>query len=115
MNKNQQPEYRAASAEHTTRREFLTRAAYASPVLLTLPAIPSFAQSGSGGGGVIDPTDCPARWNQFFVDRGFEGSEDFFGQVFDENQANGELTPETQALVDEFLVAFPEDLLCGFS
>ena len=33
-----------------SRRQFLRKAIYASPVLLTLPATPSFAQQGSGGG-----------------------------------------------------------------
>jgi hypothetical protein len=35
----------------SSRREFIRKAAYASPVLLTLPATPSFAQRGSGGTG----------------------------------------------------------------
>lgn len=30
------------------RREFIKKAAYAAPVILTLKAVPSFAQSGSG-------------------------------------------------------------------
>ena len=34
-----------------SRREFMRKAIYASPVLLSLPATPSFAQQGSGGGG----------------------------------------------------------------
>ncbi len=33
-----------------TRRQFLRKAAYASPVLLTLPAAPSIAQQGSAAG-----------------------------------------------------------------
>jgi len=39
-----------------SRREFIRKAAYASPVLLSLPAAPSFAQqgSGSGSGPVVD-------------------------------------------------------------
>ena len=46
-----------------SRREFMRKAMYASPVLLTLPASPSFAQQGSGavvgdpGGG--DPGTDP--------------------------------------------------------
>ena len=39
-----------------SRRQFLRKAIYASPVLLTLPATPSFAQQGSGGG-AGDPGD----------------------------------------------------------
>ena len=45
-----------------SRREFMRKAMYASPVLLTLPASPSFAQQGSGGAaGGGDPgggTEC---------------------------------------------------------
>jgi uncharacterized membrane protein len=33
-----------------SRRDFLRKAIYVSPVILSLPAVPSFAQSGSGGG-----------------------------------------------------------------
>lgn len=33
-----------------TRREFIRKAAYTTPVLLSLPAAPSFAQQGSGAG-----------------------------------------------------------------
>jgi hypothetical protein len=40
-----------------SRREFLRKAAYASPVLLTLPAAPSLAQQGSGSVGPGDPGD----------------------------------------------------------
>lgn len=36
------------TTEQRSRREFMLKAAYASPVLLTLPAMPSFAQQGSG-------------------------------------------------------------------
>jgi hypothetical protein len=45
----------------TTRREVLKRAAYAAPVVLSLPAVPAFAQTGSGGGtgsGTDDELDC---------------------------------------------------------
>jgi len=38
-----------------SRREFIRKAIYASPVLLTLPATPSFAQQGSGGSVGGDP------------------------------------------------------------
>ena len=38
-------------AKSQSRREFIRKALYSSPVLLTLPATPSFAQQGSGGGG----------------------------------------------------------------
>ena len=39
-----------------SRRQFLRKAIYASPVLLTLPATPSFAQQGSeGSAGSGDP------------------------------------------------------------
>ena len=33
----------------STRRQFLAKAAYSSPVILTLPAVAAFAQSGSTG------------------------------------------------------------------
>ena len=44
------------TTEQRSRREFMLKAAYASPVLLTLPAMPSFAQQGSGAGSG-DPGD----------------------------------------------------------
>jgi hypothetical protein len=43
------PDAESHSTELRSRREFIRKAVYASPVLLTLPAIPSFAQQGSGG------------------------------------------------------------------
>jgi hypothetical protein len=40
------------SAQKTsTRRDFVARATYSTPVLLTLPAVAAFAQTGSAGGG----------------------------------------------------------------
>jgi hypothetical protein len=33
-----------------TRRDFLKKAAYAAPVILTLKAVPAFAKNGSGRG-----------------------------------------------------------------
>ena len=35
----------------STRREFVRKASYSTPLLLTLPALPSFAQQGSGAAG----------------------------------------------------------------
>jgi hypothetical protein len=35
-------------AKGASRRQFIRRAAYAAPVLLTLPAVPAMAQVGSG-------------------------------------------------------------------
>ena len=48
-NKNNSSESPGSSQQ--SRREFMRKAIYASPVLLSLPATPSFAQQGSGGGG----------------------------------------------------------------
>jgi hypothetical protein len=50
-----------STALQQSRRDFVRKAAYISPVILTLPAMPSFAQQGSGagqntGGGDNDPT-----------------------------------------------------------
>ena len=49
------------------RREFVKRAAYAAPVILTLKAMPAFAAAGSGnntpssrGGSKGDPSDKTA-------------------------------------------------------
>lgn len=39
--------------ENSSRREFVKKVAYVAPVVLTLPAIPAFASSGSS------PTDAP--------------------------------------------------------
>jgi hypothetical protein len=42
----------------TTRREVLTKAVYAAPVILTLAAIPAFASAGSGApGNFVASTD----------------------------------------------------------
>jgi hypothetical protein len=38
-----------------TRRDFLKKAAYAAPVILTLKAVPAFANNGSGP----KETPCP--------------------------------------------------------
>lgn len=38
-----------AKPASSSRREFFQKAAYIAPVLLTIPASPSFARSGSGG------------------------------------------------------------------
>lgn len=54
-----------------SRREFVKRAVYAAPVLLTLPAVPALAQGGSGA----DP-DCPDGWVPFYdQDGNFLGCE----------------------------------------
>lgn len=47
-NDNKSSEDSGSSQE--SRRQFIRKAIYASPVLLTLPASPSFAQQGSGSG-----------------------------------------------------------------
>lgn len=51
------------NANNHSRREFLRRASYAAPVLLSLDAAPSFAQqgsaSGNSGGGSMDPQPEP--------------------------------------------------------
>ena len=43
------PDAEDQTPEGQSRRRFLRKAVYASPVLLTLPAMPSFAQQGSAG------------------------------------------------------------------
>ena len=50
------PDAEDQTPEGQSRRRFLRKAVYASPVLLTLPAIPSFAQQGSAAGSG-DPGD----------------------------------------------------------
>ncbi len=47
---NKNPDAEDQTPEGQSRRGFLRKAVYASPVLLTLPAMPSFAQQGSGAG-----------------------------------------------------------------
>jgi hypothetical protein len=59
-NKNMTPDSSVPHQED--RREFLRKAMYIAPVLLTLPAMPGFAQIGSGGGG----GQCPD--GQIFID-----------------------------------------------
>jgi hypothetical protein len=53
-----------AKPASSSRREFFQKAAYIAPVLLTLPASPSFARSGSDrdGGG---HGDKPKRWQRW--------------------------------------------------
>ena len=53
---NKIPDAEDQTPEGQSRRRFLRKAVYASPVLLTLPAMPSFAQQGSGAGSG-DPGD----------------------------------------------------------
>ena len=53
---NKNPDADDQTSEGQSRRRFLRKAVYASPVLLTLPAMPSFAQQGSGAGSG-DPGD----------------------------------------------------------
>ena len=68
--KNNPPE--SKDLQQKSRREFIRKSIYASPVLLTLPATPSFAQQGSGGttggtggdGGECQPTE-PIGGGQF--------------------------------------------------
>ena len=48
------PPDRAQGGE-SSRREFVRRAAYVAPVLLTLPAVPALAQAGSGQNICNDP------------------------------------------------------------
>ena len=62
MNKNN-PDVEDLLTLRQSRRSFIRKVAYSSPVLLTLPAAPSFAQQGSGAGGGVgdngDPDDMP--------------------------------------------------------
>lgn len=44
---------------NTDRRSFIKKATYVAPIVLTLPAMPSIAQNGSGGGG--NPTCDPQK------------------------------------------------------
>lgn len=56
---NKNPDAEDQTPEGQSRRRFLRKAVYASPVLLTLPAMPSFAQQGSAGVPGGDPGDDP--------------------------------------------------------
>ena len=47
-----------AQEKTDTRRDFLKKAAYAAPVILTLKAVPAFAQNGSGP----DAGPCPEQF-----------------------------------------------------
>lgn len=62
MNKKEPGSEDQAILRHT-RRDFIRKAAYTTPVLLSLPAAPSFAQQGSGAGsgdpGTGDPGGDP--------------------------------------------------------
>ncbi len=52
--KKESPENNLPFHKQQSRREFIRKAAYTAPALLTLPAVPSFAQQGSGGGAGAD-------------------------------------------------------------
>ncbi len=41
---------KAVTPENPERRSFVKKASYVAPAIMTLPVIPSIAQSGSGGG-----------------------------------------------------------------
>lgn len=57
-NKNMAPE--GSPPNQGNRRDFIRKAMYSTPVLLTLPALPSFAQVGSGSGDPGNDIDvCP--------------------------------------------------------
>jgi len=60
--KNNKNSPESTDSSQKSRREFIRKSIYASPVLLTLPATPSFAQQGSGGSaggpGGGDPDPC---------------------------------------------------------
>lgn len=57
---NPEPQSRGDSK---SRRDFIRKLAYTTPVLLTLPATPALAQVGSGGG----PACVPSVFNNFCV------------------------------------------------
>jgi hypothetical protein len=45
-----------------TRREIIKKAAYITPVILTLTAMPSFANNGSGSQNNNPPIGTPLPW-----------------------------------------------------
>ncbi len=55
-----------AKPASSSRREFFQKAAYIAPVLLTLPASPSFARSGSDRGGGHGHGDKHKRWRRWW-------------------------------------------------
>lgn len=59
------------SLNSTSRRSFLKKASYVAPAILTLPALPSFASSGSGAlnGPIEDITDIKPNYDQKYVDK----------------------------------------------
>jgi hypothetical protein len=55
-----------------TRREFVKKAVYVAPVILTLAVAPSFAKAGSEKPGLpappsTSPSDDPASWWAWFL------------------------------------------------
>ena len=58
----------------SSRRDFLRKASYTAPGLLTLPAAPSFAQSGSGGGGSGGGPTCGTsqQITQYIIDNNLQ-------------------------------------------
>lgn len=76
--KKKNPEKDVHSQKTHSRREFIRKAAYTAPVLLSLPAAPSFAQQGSGAGtgdpgtgdpGTGDPGTGPTPISQLNCDQ----------------------------------------------
>lgn len=70
----QNPGSEVDSPKQHSRRDFIRKAAWVSPVLLTLPAAPSFAQQGSAGApgtgdpGTGDPGTGPTPINELNCD-----------------------------------------------
>lgn len=97
-----------------TRRQFLTKSKYVAPVLLTLPAAPAFAQTGSPTGGSNGdpngPVNCLAQYDAFLAANNFPSLAQINAAA-----SGGQLPPQHQAAVDALLVAFPENGVCGLS
>lgn len=115
MKSTQNSEYPPTVSPGTTRREFITRASYATPVLISLPAIPAFAQTGSagtvGGGGDPGPMDCMAQWDGFLTANGYPTLQDLTDAI---EAQGGQATDEQRRIFDELTDAFG-DGICEIS
>lgn len=114
MTTNQHLSQQIETPRSHTRRKFLTKASYAAPALLSLPAMPAFAQTGSPGGGGNDgggPVDCLSLYDEFLAANGYPSLAELQAAFASQD----ELTPEQQAAFDALLAAFPDGTICGMS
>lgn len=119
MNQKNETAPRSELLRPSTRRDFVSKARYAAPALLSLPAIPAFAQVGSamaGGGGDqdYDPQYCLSQWDQFIADNSdYSSLQDLYDAIA--AQEGGQATQEQRDLFYSLSDAFQGTQGCEIS